>query len=101
MQSIIENTLMGLLVLTGVASIATSSRKSGYIFGFRVNAKGVYSIDKGRLEDFFRKILIIASSCFAIFLLITKDIFTAFIYSFLFTFFVGYALAWQTVIKLK
>jgi hypothetical protein len=93
--------LATIMIIIGFTSLVIASRKSGYIVGYGVSFRDRYTIDKAALGDYCRILLLAIAGLFIIGLLFSQDILTIFDFTAINTFFIGYALAWKKVIRLK
>lgn len=93
--------LLTISLVIGLASLVLASRKNGFIFPYSYSFKKKYVIDKSKLEDYGRTMFLIATSSVVVGLFISQDIRMAFEFTAINMLFIGYALAWMKIVKLK
>lgn len=93
--------LLTISLLIGLASLVISSRKSGYIISYKFSFRDRYVIDRDKIGYFCKGLLLIVVSSIMVGLFFSQDILTVFEFTAINTFFAGYALAWEKIIKLK
>ncbi len=96
-----DYTLVSIIVVIGLVSLVVSSRKSGVIAGYRLSSKDKHTINKEAIGDYCRIMLLVITSLVIIGLFFSQDILAVLEFVAINTVFIGYALAWEKVIKLK
>ena len=90
--------LLAITLFIGFTSMVISSRKSGYIVGYRLSFRDKYTINKDALGNYCRILLPIVAGCFIVGSLLSQDMLTVLVFTGMNTFFIGYVLAWKKVI---
>lgn len=93
--------LIAIMVVIGFTSLVIASRKSDYIVGNGVSFRDKYTIDKAAIGDYCRILVLVSAGSAIISLLFSQDILTIFDFIAINTVFIGYALAWRKVMKLR
>ena len=93
--------LVAIMMIVSFTSLVVSSRKSGYVIGYKVPFRDKYTIDKNALGAYCKNIVLIAAVCVIVGTFFSQDTLTVFAFTVMNLFFIGYALAWEKVIKLK
>jgi hypothetical protein len=96
-----EYIIIGISAVTCFVSMIVSSRKTGYIIGYSVNLKDKYELDKGALEDYFKIMLLITILFLLVGTILAPDLSMVLMFTALNVACIGYALAWEKIMKLK
>jgi uncharacterized membrane protein len=78
-----------------------SSRKTGYIIGYSVHLKDKYSLDKSALESYCKIMLLVVILFLVIGAILSQDLSMVLMFTALNVACIGYALAWEKIIKSK
>jgi hypothetical protein len=93
--------LVAIIIVIGFMSLVASSRKSGVIAGYRLSSRNKHTIDKGAVGVYCKIMLLVVTILVIIGALLSQDMLAILEFVAINTAFIGYALAWEKIIKLK